>query len=423
LAVEYLRQQDLQAASRLFSKLAEQLPKDLEVRIKLIELAFKMANNDEAVNNTKQNTDKTGKNIEQQTAYEDKIEKIIQQIEKVEGSEGLIGRYFRMRSLVWQTARASDQSQRLDKQAKDAESEADRLSLLKRREQSQQRAQTLRTEAHQSINELMARRGDWSLVHLALAQLNEQELVQVSLDEQQQQQKLESIINSYLRAVELGQRDPNIVRHVVQLLFLAKRGNEAIELYNRSGIEAQSGDDRVEQQAWVQAFNRKEFRRAEEITRKAVAANKADPVRWVNLVKLLAAIKQPEKAEQAFKEAQTNLDMAPLAKAECCEFVGRAHGAGGNADAVKKWFGEAKGWFEKARDANPDDPLVARRFAQFFLDTNQINEAESHLEAILKSGSSDKTAVAVASWARRMLALTLVAKGDPEQARKALALV
>jgi cellulose synthase operon protein C len=452
LAVEYFRHQDLQAASDLFSKLAEQFPKDIEVRSKLIELAFKMADDDEAVKNSKQNTDEAEKNIE----------KIVEQIERIEGSEGLVGGYFRVRSLVWQAARASDKSQRLAKQAKDAESEADRLSLLKASEASHQRAQTLQTEAHQGVNKLMSRRADWSLVHMVLAQLNEQELAQVSLDEQQQQEKLESIINSYLKAVELGQRDPSIVRRVVQLLFKAKRGNEGLELYNRSGVEPQSIDDRVERLASVQAFKRKDFRRAEEITRKAVAARpddfeewlwlaqilvasgrqanaeleirqaielskKADPVRWVGLVRFLAATRQPEKAEQAFKEAQTNLrrlgqPMAPLAMAECCEFVGRAHVAAGNADAVQKWYGEAKGWFEKARAARPDDPLLARRFALFFLETKQINEAESHLEAILKSGSSDKTAVAVASWAKRTLALTLVAKGDAEQARKALAL-
>jgi len=436
LAFEYYRHQDLQAASRLWSKLAEQLSKDLDVRSKLIELAFLMAERNEAVNNARQDKAEAEKHIEQNTAEAEKyIEQIIEQIEKIEGSEGLVGRYFRVRSLVWQAQRTSDQNKR----------------------------ETLRTEAHLRINELMSRRTDWSLVHMVLAQLNEQELAQVSLNDQQQQEKLESIINSYLKAVELGQLDPKIVRRVVQLLFKAKRGNEALELYNRSAVEPQSSSDRVEHMTSVQAFKRKDFRRAEDIMRKAVTANpgdfeerlwlaqillasgrqadaetevrqaidfsKADPVRWVSLVRFLAVAKQAEKAEEAFKEVQTKLAQLPepkasLATAECCEFVGRAYAGGSNADAVKKWYGEATRWFEKARAAKPDDLGIAVRFAQFFLDTRQINEAESHLAAILKSvaGASDKIAVATASWARRTLALTLIAKGDPEQARKALVL-
>jgi cellulose synthase operon protein C len=435
LAGEYYRHEDLQAASRLWSRLAEQLPNDLEPQLQLFDLVLTIADKDEADKKLKQNKDPIEKNTERQAADNDKIEQIIQQIERIEGSEGLMGRYCRVSYLVWQAQRARDKT----------------------------RQEELRTEAHQGINELMARRGDWSLIHLLLARLNEQELPQgqVGLDEKQTQVKLESIINSYLRAVELGHRDPNTVRHVVRLLFAAGRGNEALDLYNRSSIESQPGDDRVERMASEQALKNKDFRRAEEITRKAVTANpgdfearfrltqillaserpaaaetelrqgvelsKNDPVRWVRLVQFLAGTKQPEKAEKAFKEAQSNLAQAAqpkgsLALAECCEFLGRAYEGGSSADAVKKWYGEAKNWFEKARAAKPDDPSIAVRFAQFFLATKQMNEAESHLEAMLKSGSSDKVAVAAASWARRMLALTLIAKGNPEQARKALAL-
>ena len=112
-----------------------------------------------------------------------------------------------------------------------------------------------------------------------------------------------------------------------------------------------------------QAFRNRDFRRAEETRAEAVAANpgdfdvrlwltqillasgrqadaetelrqavelsKNDPVRWITLVKVLAETRQPEKAEKAFKEAQTNLaqltEPTPsLAFAECCELVGRA---------------------------------------------------------------------------------------------------
>ena len=53
------------------------------------------------------------------------------------------------------------------------------------------------------------------------------------LDEAQKREKLESAINSYRRAIELGLRDPVIVRHVVELLFQAGRGSEALEVYSQ----------------------------------------------------------------------------------------------------------------------------------------------------------------------------------------------
>ena len=40
LAIEFLRLQDLQGASRLWSRLAEQEPNDLELRLNLLDLAF-----------------------------------------------------------------------------------------------------------------------------------------------------------------------------------------------------------------------------------------------------------------------------------------------------------------------------------------------------------------------------------------------
>ena len=182
LAIEYIRHEDLQSANRLWSELAEQLPNNIELRLNLLKLAFQMAN-------------------------EEEIKKEIKEIEKIEGSEGLMGGYWRVRYLVWQAQRESDKSQQAEKQAKDSHSEADRLSSLKTSEVSQQRAQALQTEAHLRINELMSRRGDWSLIHLLLAQLEELELAQIGLDEKQKtqkQEKQERIINSYLRAIELG---------------------------------------------------------------------------------------------------------------------------------------------------------------------------------------------------------------------------
>ena len=65
-------------------RLAEQLPKDIGARSKLIELAF-MAEQDQAGKNTKQNKDEAEKTNGQHITAEEKIEKIIEQIERIEG--------------------------------------------------------------------------------------------------------------------------------------------------------------------------------------------------------------------------------------------------------------------------------------------------------------------------------------------------
>ena len=88
-------------------------------------------------------------------ANEEEIKKEIKEIEKIEGSEGLMGGYWQVRYLVWQAQREGEKSQQADKQAKDSHSEADRLSSLKTSEVSQQRAAgpTNRgSSAHQSTD-------------------------------------------------------------------------------------------------------------------------------------------------------------------------------------------------------------------------------------------------------------------------------
>ena len=38
---------------------------------------------------------------------------------------------------------------------------------------------------------------------------------------------------------------------------------------------------------------------------------------------------------------------------------------------MKQWYAEAKGWYEKAKAAHPDDLSIARRLTEFFRRTKQ----------------------------------------------------
>ena len=88
LAAEHHRQQDLQGESRLWTQLAEQDPKNLETRLTLLDLAF-------------------------QTADEEEIRTNIKQIEEIDGSDGVLGRYCQVRYLIWQAERATDKNKQV----------------------------------------------------------------------------------------------------------------------------------------------------------------------------------------------------------------------------------------------------------------------------------------------------------------------
>ena len=71
-------------AIQLWSRLAEQEPNDLELRLTLLDLAFQTANGDE-------------------------IDKNIKQIGEIEGSTGLLGRFCQVRYFIWQAEQSGPQ--------------------------------------------------------------------------------------------------------------------------------------------------------------------------------------------------------------------------------------------------------------------------------------------------------------------------
>ena len=405
LAAEFQRLEDPQGASRLWSRLAEQEPNDFDLRLKLLDVAFRNADSKEIARN-------------------------IKQIEQMEGNEGFLSRCCQVRYLIWQAEQAA---------AKEP-----------------QEALRLRTKARVLLDDLVSRRPDSSFIPMALAQLEQQELRQGSLPANETQAKEENIIRLYRRAIDLGERRPAIMRETVKLLFKNKRGSEAIDLLHSIPAESQLAGD-LERQAVALAVESRDFRHAEEIARKAVAANpadfqerfllvsmllagehpseaeaeireaialsKSDPDRWITLVKVLVRNKHVVEAAKAIKDAEANLPppQAPLALAECCELVGKAC-EGVDEDKKKQWYAQAKGWYEKAQAAHPDDLSIARRRANFFLQTRQIAEVEAQLDAILKRGTRPQNAETVA-WARRALAWTYAKSGDVQKVRKALSLL
>ena len=336
LAIELARLPDPAGAHRLWSRLADQEPKDIDVRLKLFELAF-------------------------QAGDKNQLESIIKQIEQIEGKEGSLAAVCQSRYLVWQADQAL--------------------------EKNPQEALRARTKARVLLNELASRRADLPAIPVALAQLEQQELRKGGLTDGEIDEKEEGIIRSYRRAIDLGLRNSALVRETVRLLFKHKRGSEALDLVNTIPVESQLAGD-LGRQAMSYAVGNRDFEHAEQLARKAVAAkpadfqerlglvqillgsgrqadaeavireavnlSKSDPERWIMLVKFLVMTKQTAQAEEVVKDVEANVPplQAPLALAECSALLGRAYD-GVDDGLKKKWYGQAKAWYEKAQALNP----------------------------------------------------------------------
>jgi tetratricopeptide (TPR) repeat protein len=386
------------------------------------------------------------------------------QVKAIEKIDGTSGRSCRARYLTWQATPSMDELDRSKLKLRADEQAASAVEVAK---------QKLRAEARALLAELKVRRDDWDFIPLTEAMLEEQELAQAGLDQGLRKEKQESLINLYQSAIDLGSRNPEVVRRAVELLFTTGRSNDAIQLYNRmagaTSLSAEFGQ-KVAQVAIAQNNQQAEetTRKAEAVARAAVAANpgslkeriwlfqillagkrtaeaeaelrsaiaqaEGDPDPWLVLVNLLIQTKQLPAAKQAIRDAEKKLARSPLALAQCCELMGRAN-AGPNAGAqAKGWYDEARQWFGKARQ-DSKDLSVARRFAEVLLQRTeffvaekqfkeaeaQLKEAEAQLKEVLVQASRAEDA-ATSSWARRTLAFMYI-KYNPQRPAEALALL
>ena len=185
-----------------------------------------------------------------QTANIAEIDDNIRKIKEIEGNDGSIGRYCEINYLIWQAQRAMDKDP--------------------------QEARRLRTKARGDLNDLDARRPDWSHVPLTMAKIEQQELLQPGLKEDEIRAKEENIIRSYLKAIDLGEHSSAVLRSTVQLLFKNKRGIEAIDLINKIPLESQLAAD-LTRLANQFALENRDFKGAEDIARR-----RSPPIRTIS---------------------------------------------------------------------------------------------------------------------------------------------
>jgi len=267
-----------------------------------------------------------------------------------------------------------------------------------------------------------------------------------------QQGKLNQALQSYHEALDMGERNPAAIRRAIELCFREQRFNEASKLLRRmrdvppelqdyqrevewrlgnfqvalkAAREAAANSDDYRDHVWLgqilgvmgrQAKAQGKtseavamLEEAERVLRHATELDGTISATWVAMIQFLSSTNQRHKADQIIDNARAALpaDKASLALAQCYEALRET-------EAARKKY-------EDALAADPDNLVVIRYVADFYLRIGKTLLAEAQFKRIIdgkvKAEESDL------SWARRRMAMVLAARGGYDNLQKALALI
>ncbi|NUQ62051.1 MAG: tetratricopeptide repeat protein, partial [Pirellulales bacterium] len=300
------------------------------------------------------------------------------------------------------------------------------------------------SEALKHLEQARVLRPNWSPPLLAAAAIHHQ------------QNDLAKAGEEYRQAIDLGVRDPEVVRRAVGLLQQQRRFDEANKLVQRveadqPGItlalgrvgselslrradlagalaaarEAAKGSSDPQDHLWLgqllasvaaRANDQEQppktaelLEEAEQALRRGLELDRNRPAAWILLVAFLAATGRTQQAAATVEEAQRQLqgEDRVLVLAQCHKALGRPD--------------KAEACYRQAVAARPRDPVVLRSAAEFYLQHNKPQDAEIILNAMLRLGDPSKTSDHC--WARRGLAAVLLQRGGYRNLRLALPLV
>lgn len=281
-------------------------------------------------------------------------------------------------------------------------------------------------------------RPGWSRAHIALAEIDR-------IDGRN-----DDALANYTAAIEKGDRQEYVVRHAVDLYRLRQQDEKAVGLLDKLSTEVRLPDD-LERYRSIYKMLATDIPRESRPTidriapaagtdyklmllrgsllaairddaealkafRRAVELADAVPEAWASLVAQLVKAGKGDDAKRAVAEAERKLAAGmparPEERAEMCLALGGLREMVGDLK-------EALGYYDAACGAAPMELNPTRQRVQFFQRTGQGEKAAALLNRAKDSGAQN-----VARWARRHLALTLVARPDAYSLRdQALALV
>ena len=289
----------------------------------------------------------------------------------------------------------------------------------------------LYADAKQHLAEARIARPAWSRIPLLLAEIN---LAQGEED---------AAISNSVQAIKLGERASSVVSRTVSLLHQRRRfveadqlirhlqeqsspfssqmtrlatdismqlkdNERALDLVTKAASQSKDRSDHIWAGQVLSALGK--YAEAEENFRRAIELDETAAAAWVALIQLLGRTSQVQKAEDTLAEAEKKIAAAeaPLALAQALESIGKPV--------------EAETRYKAALAAAPDQVLVIRKFAEFYLQQGRPHDAEPLLKKLIdsKAEASDENRL----WARRNLALTLMTQaGDKSALKQALALL
>lgn len=388
LAECYRGLRDTPEETRLWTAIAKEWPDDLQSRIILFDLAY--AANDGP-----------------------RMEALEQQLEDVEGKNGSLWRYAKVRRWLKTAAAEKDRAKQDDAIAK----------------------------AREMLTALTARRAAWGRIPVAEAQLAE------LLEDRKPagQRTYQKALGHYLDAIAKGERTVPVVRRAIELLVLERRGREAYDLLKRLPADAVTGDLRTLaarlaaenndpamalQQAdalakhpdtakdprqllalGVTYWRCGELDKAEGCLRKAVDAKDAPPEAWAALITLQAQRRRPD-AHTFLAQAEKTLGGNPnalLSLGQCYEAVER-----GNEEEKKK--GRAAKAFQAALRQKPGDVPTQAAVAAYYLRDGKPDQARPLLAQLSVQQQDARSR----DWAKSSLVLMQAGKATHADAVNAL---
>jgi tetratricopeptide (TPR) repeat protein len=383
IAQSYTQIGDLKTALGFWKRMGAEQPRDLTPRLIQFDMAMLDGQNDE-------------------------IDRIIGEIQAIEGTEGSIWRYARARVLMNEFRQSGDRN--------------------------------LLVQARDLLNLVAQRRPAWSCPPLA-------------------QGEIDDLLNSpnvalrgYQQAIRLGDRSPLAIRRSIQILYQQRRFDQADQILRQlqeqlpiSGeLQRLAADISLQQRDYARALtlakkavstespdykdhiwlgqvlwiiaeraakegkgqeSRTLRADAEEQLRRAVELGHDKPEPWVALIQFLVLIDQKAAAERAFTEAEKAIPPAdaPLALAQASEALGET-------ERTEKLY-------LQALDLKPDDTVAIQALATHYIRNNRMQEAGAHLTKLieLRAQSPDE-----ARWATRILSQVLASQGTYRQSLRAL---
>lgn len=273
-------------------------------------------------------------------------------------------------------------------------------------------------------------RGNWSRVPLLVGEI------------EFQRGNSSAATSAYLRAVELGERSPQAISRAVQLLTKEKRYTDAdrvlrqvqqqqapfsqalgklatevsigLEDFDRAldlARKATSGSEKLEDVLWMgRVFEiLKRTEEAEKSLRHAVEIAPHEAAPRVELIQFLVRNRRMEDAERelAAVEKEIDAEKEPLGVAHCYESLGK--------------LDEAEKRYDDAVARTPDDPVVVRGVADFYVRHNRMDKAQIQLERMVTK--QIPVDVEDLRKARRNLAMLAATRGGEPNLTKAQSLL